>query len=110
MRKHRRFCGRSLRYFVPNYPPDARHSVSVPPALRKPGSCCSPPMTLSVAGQVIGDGFENAEICLFSDGNEYKVTTGELADFEIQKVVRGTYRMLVTGRELEVVIESIDLN
>lgn len=64
---------------------------------------------LTIVGQVIGDGFENAEIHLFNDEVEYAVTTGELSDFEIQKVDRGMYRMLVTGRELEVVIESIDL-
>lgn len=65
---------------------------------------------LNIAGQIIGDGFENAAILLFNDENEYSATTGELADFTIQKIDRGIYRLTVTADDLEIVIESIDLN
>lgn len=64
---------------------------------------------LSITGQIVGDGFENAKVRLFNNEREYTASATELAEFELQGVVRDSYSLSVAALEVEIVIENIDL-
>lgn len=64
---------------------------------------------LSLTGQIIGDGFENAVVRVHNDDQEYAASTTGLAEFEINDLVRGVYSVSITTPENEIVIENIDL-
>jgi hypothetical protein len=60
----------------------------------------------NIHGQILGDGFENAEIKL----GELVTNTNELSEFKFKAVAKGSYSLTLTGLKNEIVVENFDLN
>jgi hypothetical protein len=64
---------------------------------------------LSITGQIIGEGFESAEVRVYNDAQRYTVSATGLAEFELYNILKGVYSVSITTPENEIAIERIDL-
>ena len=64
---------------------------------------------LDIRGQVLGEGFDNAEIKLATGGSTYKAKADDSSTFALQNVVAGDYTLTIRGDAAEIVIEQLTL-
>lgn len=60
-------------------------------------------------GQILGKGFEKADIKLKKNGKEFITTTNEICEFEFENVKKGVYDLKLTGSNREIVVENIEI-
>lgn len=65
--------------------------------------------TVEVRGQVLGTGFDNAEVTLDGPDRSFTATTDEQSTFTFQGVVPGDYGMTISGEAAEIIIEQLTL-
>ncbi len=63
----------------------------------------------SVNGQVISEDLEGADVKLSGAVGDHSSVTNEFGEFEFQNVVSGIYELTVTGKEIEIIIESVEI-
>lgn len=61
---------------------------------------------LEIHGQILGEGFENAEVKF----GEFETETNELSEFKFSGISNGKYDLNLKSGEKEIVIENLDLN
>lgn len=62
-----------------------------------------------IYGQILGEGFANAQIELGNENISIKETTDEMSEFKIVGLTAGTYELTIKGSETEIVIEHLIL-
>jgi hypothetical protein len=65
---------------------------------------------LSLRGQILGEGFENAIVKLFNNENSFEVRTSELSEFEFTKIPTGKYDIHLQKEEREIIVEGLELD
>jgi|SRR5690606_6058846 len=66
--------------------------------------------SLSIRGQVIGDGFENAEASVSGDTGTSSASLNENSEFEFTGIKKGILHLTITSKISEIVIEELDLS
>lgn len=66
--------------------------------------------SLSIRGQVIGDGFENAVASLSGPSGTTSASLDENSEFEFTGIKKGMFRLSISGNESEIVIMELDLS
>jgi hypothetical protein len=66
--------------------------------------------SLAIRGQVIGDGFENAEASLSGPSGTASASLDENSEFEFAGIGKGVYSLSLSGNESEIIIEELDLS
>ncbi|HSI87553.1 MAG TPA: hypothetical protein VK918_00730, partial [Pyrinomonadaceae bacterium] len=66
--------------------------------------------SLSIRGQVIGDGFENAVASLSGPSGTTSASLDENSEFEFTGTKKGVFRLSISGNASEIVIEEVDLS
>jgi hypothetical protein len=66
--------------------------------------------SLAIRGQVIGDGFENAEASLSGPTGTTSASLDENSEFEFAGIGKGVYSLSLSGNESEIIIEELDLS
>jgi hypothetical protein len=61
---------------------------------------------LEIRGQILGEGFENAQVKL----GDFETETNELSEFKFNEIPNGKYNLILQSGEKEIVIEELDLN
>ena len=65
--------------------------------------------TTNIQGQVLGEGFDGAELELSGHELRRKTKLGEMSDFEIVDVPKGFYTLTLRSPDKEIVIEDVDI-
>jgi len=63
-----------------------------------------------VSGQVLGAGFDGAEVKFFGAERSFTAKSNELSEFLFEKIAKGIYTLSLTTKEKEIVIENIDFS
>ncbi|MBK8812531.1 MAG: hypothetical protein IPN69_17615 [Acidobacteria bacterium] len=65
--------------------------------------------TFSIAGQILGPGFESAVVTLESPELAINAETNELSEFKFPKIGKGIYRLTAKGVAKEIIIDGIEV-
>ena len=65
---------------------------------------------LTVRGQILGDGFENASVRLFDDRRSFDATANESSEFRFDSVPVGRYELTIHGNGVEITLKAIDIS
>lgn len=63
----------------------------------------------NIKGQILGAGFENAEIKLENTENSYVSNSNQLSEFKFENVAKGIYQLTLTSQEKEITIENLEI-
>ncbi len=66
--------------------------------------------SFTIKGQILGEGFANAEIKISSAENSYAVQSNELSEFKFEKVANGEYSLSLICNNQEIFIENIKIS
>lgn len=61
-------------------------------------------------GQILGEGYDNAEVTLAGDGVSFTTKASELSEFKFENVSAGKYSLTVQVAGKEISVESIELS
>ncbi len=62
-----------------------------------------------LAGQILGEGFENATVTFESEESSFTATIGDLSEFRIDALAAGTYRLTANGATKQIIIDGINI-
>lgn len=65
---------------------------------------------VSVRGQVLGEGFENATVKLVGADSSFEAETNNLSEFGFVEIPTGSYDLILRKNETEIVVEGLELN
>ena len=65
---------------------------------------------LTVRGQILGEGFENASVRLFDDNHTFEATANETSEFRFDSVPAGQYELTMRGNGVEITLKAIDIS
>lgn len=63
----------------------------------------------NIKGQILGEGFENAEIKLENAENSFIANINELSEFKLANVAKGNYQLTLTSQEKNIIIENLEI-
>ena len=64
----------------------------------------------TIAGQILGTGFNGAEIKLTSSTKSFNTQTNELSEFRLENISKGKYTFLLNQHNQEIIIENIEIS
>jgi hypothetical protein len=63
----------------------------------------------TIAGQILGEGFANAEIKLANAEKSFSAQTNELSEFKFENISKGKYTLSLILGDNEIIIENIEI-
>lgn len=63
-----------------------------------------------IAGQILGEGFNEAEVKIFNENKEFTAQSNELSEFKFENISKGKYNLSLTSKEKEIIIDSIEIS
>jgi hypothetical protein len=63
----------------------------------------------TVAGQVLGEGFADAEVRFFNESKNFKTKSNELSEFRFENISKDSYTLSLIFRDKEILVENIKI-
>lgn len=66
--------------------------------------------TFKITGQILGEGFASAEVKINDTETSFETQTNDLSEFKVENIVEGTYVLVLTGDDKEIVLKNLEIN